>query len=760
MRKLILTLALIAAFGLPAAAQEIEFGAPSRPLQNDGSTGTTLNAPAKVIAATNTAINAGTGDTTIPTFICMNNCGTSGLVGLATNGQAQCIMDSNQSSAGEFFVINSTTTVSGPRCHAQAAAPANGTWVIGFLSATSTTAGALANVWVNGFFYGSSTGGGGGANPGGAVCSSQFQVNSTTFGGTTDLCVVNGGAGSIAALTLVANTKYLITASDTETAAKNVTVPNVTIECPPGVTIQQTTASTDMWFLTTGANNFTVIGCSAEMPSTGTMGVWLNTDPLHPVNYVTVQNLTINSLSSTATNGGAGWINFSGGTGHRVINSKDPFSNEHIVVVDNQTPSTHNQIDDPGVIGGDYIINADGKYGLYVLNNSLALAATRVKWIGVTCAAVGGCFLVDGNANIESGDFSGNVQWITGSSGSSHLTLLACDYCNVGPIEFFDGGPGGNHSGKSMMSVSNGVGKNYHDLTFRSGLNNIGPPFISLDDHGNTFSHITCGGPGGSKTVLNSTGGWATNQPCMLFQVDNTSNISSDNILDDIVAWMPPSSTADGIDFTCSFASSICDRYQIGSGVKIIGQGSTGACIKFTNTGGTGSSSTNHSIADGATCQGFATGVNIGSNVNNTKIGQMNFVSVTNRFSDSGTGTILKPLTVANVTKTSQVAAITATTLFTPDANAGYRVNVSVNCDNSSAAATVNPTISWTDPSNQAQSQSLTSAATCTALGSGSFGQLAFPFRAKSGTNIQYSTAIANTPTYDISITLEQVTTN
>jgi hypothetical protein len=747
----------MAAFGLPAAAQEIEFGAPSRPLQNDGSTGTTLNAPAKVIAATNTAINAGTGDTTVPTFICMNNCGTSGQVGLATNGQAPCIMDSNQSSAGEFFVINSTTTVSGPRCHAQAAAPANGTWVIGFLSATSTTAGALANVWVNGFFYGSSTGGGGGANPGGAVCSSQFQVNSTTFGGATDLCVVNGGAGSIAALTLAANTKYLITAGDTETAVKNVTVPNVTIECPPGVTIQQTTASTDMWFLTTGANNFTVIGCSGEMPSTGTMGVWLDTDPVHPVNYITTQNLTLNSLSSTATNSGKGWVNISGGAHHR-IDANDPFSDEHVVVIDIQTPSTHNPVDDVKITG-NYVTNADPKEAVEVLGFSSTIFASRID-VNITASVVGGCVAFYGTANAVNSSIQGRCQWTTGSTGSEHLLKLQCTSCNLGPLTLWDGGAGGNHSSKSLISKSDGVNNILHDTTLLLGQNNVGPPIVWLDEHMSLFKNVTIEATGATQTILNPTVGWSTSQPAIKIQVDNTSNISSDIILDGILIVMPPSSTADGIDITCTFSAAICDRVQIGSSTKIIGLGSTGAGISFTNTGGGGSSSTNHAIADGVTIQGFTTGVSVGSNVNTTKVGQINFVSVTNRFSDSGTGTILKPLTVANVTKTSQVAAITATTLFTPDANAGYRVNVSVNCDNSSAAATVNPTISWTDPSNQAQSQSLTSAATCTALGSGSFGQLAFPFRAKSGTNIQYSVAIANTPTYDVSIVLEQVTTN
>jgi hypothetical protein len=738
MRKTLLLATLILALGLSARGQELENGATTFPQPNDTVTGTTFNGTVK-INTSGKAINAGTADTTVETFICLLFCGTSaGNVGLAKPGSlALCTMDSTiASGAGGDYVINSTATAS--QCHAQSAAPAAGTWVIGYLPGNSTTINTAAVVFVDGFVFGGSGG--------------------TSFPSTVVL-----SAGATIPATPAANTTYLLSdlsANYTVVGGTKSTIsnPGVMFKClSPDVIIQQTTAATDLFFITAGATNPIFDTCGLAMPASGTMGVAVDMDPANPVNYITLRNVTLNPTSSTATNSGAGWVNISGGAHHR-IDAHDPFSDEHVIVVDNQTPSTHNSIDDVKVTG-NYITNADLKSPFLNLNNSLALAVTRLD-VNITASCLGSCVAMYGNANANGAHVQGHMQWTTGTSGTDHLVKLQCQYCDIGPLALFDGGAGGNHSAKSLASVSDGVGNTYHDWDLQSGLNNIGPPIVTLDDHGNIYSHITIEGVGGTKTVLNPTGGWAIGQPGMLIQVDNTSNISSDNVFDDVVIWMPPSSTADGIDSTCSFASSICDRNQFGSGVKIIGQGSTGACIKFTNTGGTGSSSTNNSIADGATCQGFATGVSIGSNVNNTKIGQMNFVSVTNRFSDSGTGTILKPLTVANVTKTSQVAAITATTLFTPDANAGYRVNVSVNCDNSSAAATVNPTISWTDPSNQAQSQSLTSAATCTALGSGSFGQLAFPFRAKSGTNIQYSTAIANTPTYDISITLEQVTTN
>lgn len=107
------------------------------------------------------------------------------------------------------------------------------------------------------------------------------------------------------------------------------------------------------------------------------------------------------------------------------------------------------------------------------------------------------------------------------------------------------------------------------------------------------------------------------------------------------------------------------------------------------------------------------------------------------------------------VESTSQTSAITTTTLSNTTQDGFYRVSAALDCDSSSAAATVNVTIGWTDPSNTAQSATLGSAVVCTTLGSASVGNLTVAFRAKSGTAITYATSIVNTPTYDVSIALE-----
>jgi hypothetical protein len=120
-----------------------------------------------------------------------------------------------------------------------------------------------------------------------------------------------------------------------------------------------------------------------------------------------------------------------------------------------------------------------------------------------------------------------------------------------------------------------------------------------------------------------------------------------------------------------------------------------------------------------------------------------------------GTAASIDPVVI-----TSRTTAISATTLATTIVDSTYRITATLDCDSSSAAATVNATIRWTDPSNTAQSQSLGSAVVCTTLGSASVGNLITSFRAKANTNITYETSIVNTPTYDLSVALETLTSN
>jgi hypothetical protein len=157
MRKFTFILAalLVAA---TAQAQLVVNGARAFPQANDGTTGTTLNLLATINTSAN-AILATTANTAVPTYIVVGGAGKTGNAALALSGLAACVMDTTiASGAGGDYVVASTTTAGD--CHPQSAVPAAGTWVVGFLAVSSTTAASTALVQVNGF----AIGGGGGSH--------------------------------------------------------------------------------------------------------------------------------------------------------------------------------------------------------------------------------------------------------------------------------------------------------------------------------------------------------------------------------------------------------------------------------------------------------------------------------------------------------------------------------------------------------------------------------------------------------------------
>jgi hypothetical protein len=146
-RKLTLLLFLLPCTALP---QQLVV-----PVANAGTTGTTLNSLASIVAGVdvhgNYISNAAITPTspTNPSYIVTGGAGTSGQAQLVFSGQALCTMDSTiASGAAGYYVINSTS-VAGD-CHPQSAAPSSNTWVIGFVAASSTTSGSAALVTVNG----------------------------------------------------------------------------------------------------------------------------------------------------------------------------------------------------------------------------------------------------------------------------------------------------------------------------------------------------------------------------------------------------------------------------------------------------------------------------------------------------------------------------------------------------------------------------------------------------------------------------------
>jgi len=115
---------------------------------------------------------------------------------------------------------------------------------------------------------------------------------------------------------------------------------------------------------------------------------------------------------------------------------------------------------------------------------------------------------------------------------------------------------------------------------------------------------------------------------------------------------------------------------------------------------------------------------------------------------------------VAADSQLAKVAAQTAKTLFTVGPNTAlFRVHLSVQCTTTSASATVTPSVLYTDTSGTVQTVT-GSAATCTTLGAASIASQDVTFRAKNATNIQYQTVIVNTPTYDVTATVESLSLN
>jgi hypothetical protein len=175
MRKLLLLALLMFA---PAGFAQVAI-----PITNASSTGTTVNQTA-IVNASNQAIIATTTSNSVPTYIVVAGAGTTGQAQLALSGPALCVMDATTSSAGWYYVVNSTTTAG--YCHPQSAAPTAGNWVIGYLQAASTTTGVTGLVNVNSYVYGGSGGGGG-------TTTNALTINNSGSGATSG-AAFNGGA--------------------------------------------------------------------------------------------------------------------------------------------------------------------------------------------------------------------------------------------------------------------------------------------------------------------------------------------------------------------------------------------------------------------------------------------------------------------------------------------------------------------------------------------------------------------------------------
>jgi hypothetical protein len=113
------------------------------------------------------------------------------------------------------------------------------------------------------------------------------------------------------------------------------------------------------------------------------------------------------------------------------------------------------------------------------------------------------------------------------------------------------------------------------------------------------------------------------------------------------------------------------------------------------------------------------------------------------------------PSTVYANTNVAQTSAIADTVMATTSTSQLFRFIGTVNCTTTSAAATATLNLKYTDTGSTAQTVSVTD--TCTALVTTGVPNLNVGLRVKAGTNITYGVTIANTPTYDVDVRLEQM---
>ncbi len=188
----------------------------------------------------------------------------------------------------------------------------------------------------------------------------------------------------------------------------------------------------------------------------------------------------------------------------------------------------------------------------------------------------------------------------------------------------------------------------------------------------------------------------------------------------------------------------------------------TSGCLYFSDGNGNGNVATNCSLLQLSGGFFLIGGGSASFNLNSGKpqFPDAAMSGVFTSYDNLTTAGLGLPVQRAVVRLVSQVSAIGFTTAFTVGAsNAEFKAEFAINCDTTSAAAAATVSIRWTDPSSTVQTFNPTGIA-CTTLGSSSYASVPLTFNAKAATAIQYSTAIVNTPTYDLRGGIYQLTTN
>jgi len=460
----------------------------------------------------------------------------------------------------------------------------------------------------------------------------------TNFGAST--VIVTGGAGGLSGTSgfgTTANRRYFVTANDTETAALSITAAFVTVECNPGVTIQQLTASTRLFNLGSGANNFTLRNCGVSPPASGTVGALIGDTAATPVNNIILDNVQLVANSSTGTLQASdfGFVYITGGS-HHSLDVWSPAASDNVVTLDTADPSTHNTISDVTIATrhGNLVESANNVYGI-VLRPNAKVGTGSITELNIDAdvwSASGAFYGGWGYAGLGPSDSKIIVRaHLTATSTPAMFSGSCVAHCEITAIvddegqDAFGGGIVMNDSADFILNAY---------VHFTNGSSGI--PFEALDSRNFTLN-LEASGDLNVATGLPSNG-WSTTQPCIFLQ--NQTTVAMTNItLGNIQCYMPPGSTVDGIDFQLQgVLSPIADGLVVTPGVHLVGvsgAGSTG--INLTNTATGGAQSFVNSVIANPWIRNFVTGINIGAGVNQTQVNGALITGATTPVSNSGT---------------------------------------------------------------------------------------------------------------------------
>jgi hypothetical protein len=496
--------------------------------------------------------------------------------------------------------------------------------------------------------YSSSSGGGGGG---------------TNFGAST--VIVTGGSGGLSGTAgfPTANTRYFVTANDTETAALAIGVANVTIECLPGITIQQTTASTDLFDFNSGSDGSRLINCTLNPPASGASAQLVN---IVNGNRITIDGVVVNSITSTATNGGNGWIRIQQGSHNtihnfRILNSADTgiyLSTSAVTISDTKIES------------GFIQITAVGKFGLQNnADNYFHMFNNYVKDVHIE--SVGGCFNNQNPTQSWNMDHVGCVWESGASSNDAGFRTFGCHACLWTNI-YGEANGATSHSGV-MLTFHDAQASTIDGFNLHMNDSAAAEPIQMLDTWDTVIANGTISGDQSANAPESAAlNGWSPSQPAIAVASSAASGAGGHLQFKNIVIHTVASYTGTLISISCSAATNggNCNNDEV-SGVHAFMTGGTFLSLAIANSGTANNLSAHNNEINGA-----ATGFSIPASITGTQLFDNTFVGVTTRYSLSS-ATLVRDqtgITFANIPSNlanGSVLFISDSTIANPCASGG-----------------------------------------------------------------------------------------